>query len=338
MVPYDRIAEPGLLADLAARRVDLVVAVTPPAGVPGSFAPVARLVDRCRAAGVGIGLWPMLDDRHGRWPSAANAARFAGFCRQLVASLRAAGALPGEIAIDLEPPIDRVRALLAGQPRALFTLLDVPARAGAAPLADLARELRGEHLRVSAAVTPMAVLPSALASRAWQELFGTPLDRLALDRVNAMAYTSLFEGYARGALDRADALALLGAVARACARRFGVRAAISLGVVGGGALGDERAYRSPRELAEDVAVAGAAGIEEIALYALDGVLARPPRELWLDALSAAPAPAAEMRATPRSRAALAAGSALGVVAAGIGRLRLRAFSRWLGRSSPQARG
>ena len=70
----------------------------------------------------------------------------------------------------------------------------------------------------------------------------------------------------------------------ACARRWGARAAISLGVVGAGALGDESAYRNADELAEDVALAEAAGIDEIALFALDGIVARPPREAWLDAL------------------------------------------------------
>jgi hypothetical protein len=318
-VSFDRVAEPSLLAELAARRIDLLVAVTPQTirGAP-------RLVDSCRAAGVGVGLWPMLDDGDGRWPSAANAAPFASFCRDLVASLRATG-LPDEIAIDLEPPIDRVRAMLGGSARAL---LHRPAREAIGPLADLASELRGEGLRVSAVLTPLAVLPSALASRGWQDLLGTPVDGLACDSVNAMAYTSLFEGYSRGLLRRDDALAVLRAIAASCARRWGSRAAISLGVVGVGALGDERAYRSPRELAEDAALAREAGIADVVLFGLDGVLARPPREAWLDALDA-PYPAPPVTATPRSRAALAAGSAIGLVAAGLG---------YLPRRRDQARG
>jgi hypothetical protein len=315
-VPYDDVAERSILADLAARRVDLLVAVTPP-----TAGQAARLVDCCRAAGVGIALWPMVDDRHGRWPSAANADRFVGFCRELVASLRDAAALPDEIAIDLEPPIQRARGLLAGSPRAL---LQLPSQGGMRALAELVLELHRDALRVTGVVTPLAVLPSALASRGWQRLLGTPVDGVAFDSVNAMAYTSLLEGYSRGVLRRADALAMLRVIAATCARRWGARAAISLGVVGLGALGDERAYRTPRELAEDVALAEAAGIDELVLFALDGILARPPRAAWLDALcGAAPAAASNARPTPRARAALAAGSAVGVVAAGVGRLRRR---------------
>lgn len=321
MLPYDQIAEPALLADLAQRQVDILVAVT-----PATVARAGRLVARCRDAGVGIGLWPMVDDRQGRWPSAANAAPFVQFCRRLMDSLRAARAMPDEIAIDLEPPIQRARAILAGSPRALFQL---PDPAGMRALEAFVRELREERLRVSAAVTPLAVLPSALASRGWQSLLGTTLDRLTFDAVNAMAYTSLFEGYSRGLLRRADARALLRAIAAACAGRWASRAAISLGVVGPGALGDERAYRTPRELAEDVALAQMAGVDEVVLFALDGVLARPPRQLWLDALCGRdPASVADVN-TARARAALAAGSAIGVLAAGIGRLCDQRDIRWL---------
>lgn len=306
MVDHDRIAEPALLADLAARRVDLIVAVT-----PDTARTAPELVAACRAAGVGIALWPMIDDRDGRWPSVANARQFAAFCRALVASLAARSALPDEIAIDLEPPIARVKRMLGGSARAL---IERPgARAGWRELSDLVDELGRHRLRVSAAVTPVTALPSATASRGWQRLLGTPIDGLAFDRVNAMAYTSLFEGYSRGLLRRDDALALLGVIARTAARRWGTRAAVSLGVVGVGALGDERAYRTPRELAEDVAVAEAAGLTEIVLFGLDGILARPPRAAWLDAF----ARGTPVRAVPtaRVRAAIAAGSAIGRLAA-----------------------
>lgn len=315
MLPYDAVVEPSLLADLARRGVELVVAVTPP-----TVRAAPSLVEACRAAGVGIGLWPMLDDRDGRWPSAANAELFARFCRELVAGLRAARSMPDEIAIDLEPPIARVRALLDGRPRAL---VQAPGPRGGRLLAELVDELRAE-VRVSAAVTPVVMLPSALASRGWERALGTPVD-LGLDSVNAMAYTSLFEGYSRGWLRRDDAVALLSAVASACARRWGARAAISLGVVGAGALGDENVYRNVDELAEDVALAEAAGIDEIALFALDGIVARPPREAWLDALLGRAGARATVptRTTWRTMTALVAGTATGIVAGALGRMRRR---------------
>jgi hypothetical protein len=70
--------------------------------------------------------------------------------------------------------------------------------------------------------------------------------------------------------------------------RYGVRASVSLGAVGTGALGDERTYRDPAELVEDVGIARGAGIDDLALFNLDGALARPPISRWLDALVETP--------------------------------------------------
>jgi hypothetical protein len=119
-----------------------------------------------------------------------------------------------------------------------------------------------------------------------------------------MLYTTLIEGYSRKMLRRRDARALLVMLAEAARRRFGSRAGISLGVVAGGALGDERGYRDPSELADDVAIARAAGIDALALYGLDGILARPPIEAWLDRFVDA-APPSRPAGSWRANAALA---------------------------------
>src|SRR5262249_46470035 len=100
------------------------------------------------------------------------------------------------------------------------------------------------------------------------------------------AYTSLLEGWSRGLVDRRRAEALLGACARLARRRFGDRAGLSLGAVGAGAFGNEPAYRTVDELARDVAIARRAGIEELSLFELGGIVRRAPIEPWLDALCA----------------------------------------------------
>ncbi|MFK5151303.1 hypothetical protein ACI4CU_28550, partial [Klebsiella pneumoniae] len=79
----------------------------------------------------------------------------------------------------------------------------------------------------------------------------------------------------RRVLDRRDVRALLSAATLAAVARFGDRASVSLGCVGTGALGDEPIYRSPDELADDVAIAAEAGATDLALFDLGGVLARP---------------------------------------------------------------
>jgi hypothetical protein len=76
---------------------------------------------------------------------------------------------------------------------------------------------------------------------------------------------------------------MLGLCARRARTRWGARAGLSLGAVGTGAFGDEPVLRSPAELARDVAIARAAGIQELSLFELGGVLRRAPAEPWLEA-------------------------------------------------------
>lgn len=295
MVTHAEIAAPAVLAALAERKIGLIVAAQ-----PGPRADLVRLAQAARDAGLPFALWPMLADAAGRWASVDNAARFAAYVRALVDELDAARALPEEIALDLEPPIDRLRRLLG---------LDLPARSaphpddGAAILGALVQDLRARvptPIRVSAAVIPLVLFDDqTLGFERW---LGTPVGSIAWDHASVMVYTTLIEGYSRGLLTRNDVRPLLASSCRLAAARFGARAGVSLGAVGKGALGDEATYRSAAELADDVAIARAAGLEDLTLFDLGGVLRRPPWEAWLDAFAwTEPAPRLP-EATWKSRA------------------------------------
>src|SRR6185295_17904670 len=104
--------------------------------------------------------------------------------------------------------------------------------------------------------------------RPYQELLGTPVDGLAWDHVSVMLYTSMIEGWSRGVLRREDARSFLAAAAVLAAARLGDRAGVSLGCVGVGAFGNEPVYRAAVELADDVAIARAAGVDDLTLFEL----------------------------------------------------------------------
>ncbi len=303
-VPLPELASPALLSTLAARGIGLRAAVYP--DDLGKVASVRRAFDR---AGVELGLWPLLRDRDGRWGSCDNAEAFSAHALD---AARAAGEPAPAMVLDLEPPIGRVRAALRGR-------LAGPRGSGARwphgtrELAALAKALRRRAARVGLAAIPAVVADAKTAG--WQRALGTPVHFLHSDHVSVMAYSTLLEGYSRGALRRVDAERLLFWLSVSALRRYGARAGVSLGVVGSGALGDEASYRHPSELAEDVAVAQAGGARALGLYGLDGILARPPVEAWL-AVFAGSGAACE-RAPPaltwRARAvaaALTAGSPL----------------------------
>ncbi|WP_438029616.1 hypothetical protein [Sorangium sp. So ce233] len=312
LLPLDLVRAPRTLALLRRHGLELSVAVRPEtaAGLPD-------LAAACADAGVAVAVWPMIEDEAGRWASAGNAAVFGAFVARLLEALDARGLAAAEVVFDLEPPIEDVRRALAGGRGALDLLCGGRAGAGVSPrwrdaeraYAGMAAALHARGVATSAAIVPLVLADGP--SRGWERLLGTPVSAPPWGRVGAMLYTSLLEGYSRGALGRADAVALLASGCRAAVRRFGSRAGVSLGAVGTGALGDEPVYRSPDELREDVAVAVAAGVPDLALFDLGGVLARPPAEAWLEAFVSPPIDARFPRATLRARGVAAAAALVG---------------------------
>lgn len=294
-VPMAQLRESALLRSLATRGVELVAAVR-----PGQEGDAIALVHACGDAGVRVFVWPMLADADGRWASTANAETFVHFVIDLLGALESARATPQGLALDLEPPIGRVRTLLRGSPTAMA---GVPEDGG-----DLQRLC--DHARARDLEVLVAMVPLLLVERdGWQRLLGTPLPHGGV--VSPMLYTSLAIGYSRGVLHRADMRGLLHVCACACAEQFGARASVSLGAVGTGALGDERLLEGPWQLADDVALCRAAGIDDIALFDLGGVLRRGPPERWLDALIDTQPALAPPSLTPRARLALQAARTIG---------------------------
>lgn len=290
-MPLSELARSPMLAELARRRIELLVAVQ-----PEDRGDIVRLVTRARELGLSIGLWPLLEDGAGRWLHPGNAEAFVRWIDELLEALDRASLSIDAVALDLEPPILEVRRILDGDLGAARAWLG--RELDPAPHHRVIAALRERGIETVAAVVPPVLLPGT-PSRGWQRVLGTPIDGVAYDVVSAMLYTTLFEGYSAGVVRRADACALLARFARLARDRFGAHASVSLGAVGKGALGDERTYRDPSELAEDVGIARAAGIEDLALFDLAGVLARPPIEPWLDALTetaASPPPPPSARA------------------------------------------
>lgn len=285
-----QLCRPEVLHALRERGVQLVLAMR-------EEAPRA-VIEAAHGAGVSVAIWPMLDDARGRWASTANAAELSSFTRERLDALARDGALPDQLCLDLEPPLPRMRrALDTGVVLGRVTGDHSHATAELCALIDHAAQL---GVGTWAAVVPL-VLADRQGAPSWQRLLGTPVDALPLQRVCVMLYTSLMTGYSRGALRRRDAEFLLARAAARTSHRFGARASIALGATGRGALGDEATYRNLDELRTDVAIVRAAGIRDIALFELGGVLARPDWQAWLDAFVATDAPCPALQSSRRAR-------------------------------------
>lgn len=311
-VALDVLAAPSTLALLRRYEVAPIVAV-----FPHNVREALDVVARLDGEGLSPSIWPMLSDADGRWCNAQNAAAFVAFARSIVADAPRARAL----VVDLEPSIQVTRASITDGALSVHRVAPsadpVSMREALAALASLAMDLDARGIAMEAAIVPMLLLDGS----GWEAMLGTPFEGVAWGRVSAMLYTSIIEGWSRGILTRADAVALLGEGTARARVRFGDRTAVSLGAVSTGALGDEPIYRSPRELAEDVAVARAAGASRIDLYDLGGVLARPPAEAWLSALTETEPSRSRPTLGIRARAVLGGAGVAGGIMGAVLRLR-----------------
>jgi hypothetical protein len=310
-LPLSTLARPSTLALLERFHVEPIVAVRPDTA-GADLTGLARAFDEAR---VSLAVWPMLDDRDGRWLNASNVDRFAAFTVDLVRRLERGGAGPREVVIDLEPSIDDVRSTFASSVQNAHFLPRAAAAAGVARasegVAALARSLRAGGVQVSAAILPTVLLdpPGELG---WQRVLGAPAAPGApWDGVSVMLYTSILEGWSRGVVGRADARSVLAWAAGAARERFGDRAGVSVGAVGVGAFGNEPVLRSPEELADDVAIALAAGVDDLTLFDLGGVLGRSRPDAWLRAFVETPPAPALPEPTLRARLGVGAGRLFG---------------------------
>lgn len=294
LASYETLGSPRTLDLLERHRLFALVAVQ-----PQHLPDLPALLERFAARKIELGLWPMLADHEGRWFNRRNAARFRQHTESVLEmALPSSRSTVKEIALDLEPHIEEMRAFLSWRPSFFAKVV----RRGDSflhtkkLLGGLVDEIRARGLRALAAVMPPIALPHG---ERWERRFGTPVRELAWDHVSVMAYTSMIEGWSKGTLQRRHAVAALDRLARETKRAFGERGGISLGAVGIGAFGNEPIYRSVSELEEDVVVARDRGIGDLTLFELAGVLSRPHPEAWLSALgtvtSRGAAPASSLR-------------------------------------------
>ncbi|MBA2661231.1 MAG: hypothetical protein H0U74_02990 [Bradymonadaceae bacterium] len=265
---------------------------------------LAALLRAVQARGLGAGIWPLLPEALGYWPSERNAAAYFERIQELLSQLEARECAPQWIAVDLEPPIDQVSLLLRssfGLPAAVVQLFLAnmdPARF-ADSSAIFCREIGALNARgfeTLGVTLPLAAHDLRDGGTLWQDLLEAPWAAVPWNHAGIMAYGSMIAGYSRGMLSVEDARAIHFRLFEHLVAAFGERAHASLGVTGTGKLGDEPVYTSAEELAQDVAAARAAGISDIAIFCLEGLIGRPDAGRWIEL-----AMGAEPKAAPQTR-------------------------------------
>jgi hypothetical protein len=279
---------------------------------------MAIALHRLTARGIRVGVWPLLDDRDGYWPSEANVVDFERRVDEALRFGEKAGAPIETLAIDLEPPLEITSRLMKRDPAAITSLLfssvqDLTrselkqARFRAIDrYRALVESLKVRGIETVAAIAPPLVLDLAAGGALWQRILKTPLSGIGFQVITPMLYTSQMREllpFASGARARA----LLHALSRLLFAHAGdARPCVSLGLVSTGKLGDELSFRDPAELLLDVEATLAAGIDDLALFSLEGVLRRGAPETWLVPYTTA-RPRAPLGATSEAISALVRG-------------------------------
>lgn len=286
-LPYSEAARPQTVDLLARFHIGLNI------GVPqGSLGPdLAYLLRIYASTGLDVALWPLLDDAYGYWPSERNVARFSAYVDEVLTWAKGQDLPLRWIVVDLEPPCYQVvghqhdqglrRLWLVGR-MAWENLNAAHFHQATRAYAALQRRIRAAGAKTLVPLVEFAVEDIVLGDTVMQDLLEAPALSVPWDLVSCMAYNTMTAGYSQGRVSLADARSLQYLLLRDLAGALGERAGASIGLTGAGKLGDEPTYEDPADLALDVGTALMAGIRDISIFNLEGILGRSDPAAWLE--------------------------------------------------------
>jgi hypothetical protein len=204
------------------------------------------------------------------------------------------------VSFDLEPAFEYAETLRRAPPfridrwvELLRSHVDPPRFARARDvLAATVDDLRRAGLHAHAVALPL-VLDQPEGSTILEDALDTPVSGIDWDEVSFMVYQTAFAQLVGEWLGPA----LVSSYAADAVARFGSRAGLDLGVVGSAGIGIDpgQRYPDPEALRRDAAAAFAAGIVNMRIYSLDGVLEQGGAERWLSLTNAAADPEGSRR-------------------------------------------
>lgn len=256
-------------------------------------------------ARVSVSFWPLLSLEIGYFPCERNFLDYISFVEKVLAWAQNAGVSPDVIAVDLELPFSQVVEILkAGKlkivPKTFGILRENLSssrfKQAHSAFAELQGFVRSRGIRVLTAVLPWVLLELDGSFDLIQDMMETPVFGIDWDIISPMFYVSMISGMSGGFVNERDANWLTYKACCELADRFSEKAGVSLGVTGTGILGNEPSFDTPERLVIGIEAALAAGITDISIYNLEGILEREDPEHWFDLIRSA-----KPRIPPESR-------------------------------------
>lgn len=264
----------------------------PPGSMNGDY---ARLFGECEQAGVTAMVWALLPDELGYWANERNAGEFSGLVERIYdwADENKFG-IPW-LAVDLETPYHQMKVLeeasgfgtvghmyknyRENKNRKRF-------REASAVFNRLVDIMHDREVKVLAAALGPTAADVKTGGVGLQDALETPVSTVEWDVVSFMLYTSAMASLFPAIFDLRGARWYLYAVMRDMKEKLGGRAALSIGTTSEGKV-SHSPYKTPGELLPDMQAALAAGIGDVAVFSLEGILDSPKPEAWFETLLAA---------------------------------------------------
>ena len=287
-LPFDALRHPDTISLLLTGDLHPLIAVRP----GDDLGELGQTIRTLQSVGRNVGIWPLLSEEQGYWPNERNLTDYAPHVAWILQGL--GRVRPNRCAVDLEPPYAQVQHIM-GQRRSLRTLWrmlqdNVDPQAHARNCRDWeawARGMRAQGVNTLAVALPLVAYDLRDEEPLWQDVLKAPWHGVEWGHVGVMAYGSMVTGMSRGWLGEQDVRAVHFSMIKDVARAYKERAHVAIGLTGTGKFGDEPVYQEVDGLLKDLGAAYAAGIFDVSIFCLEGLLGRSDGGAWAHALGEA---------------------------------------------------
>jgi hypothetical protein len=286
--PYERLAEPDLVELFSRYEVAICLCVREDQVEDE----LDHLYEVYEGAGIPILLWPLLPMRHGLYVNKHTTDEFLDYLDVIFGWADEHGHRIEALVVDVEPSY--IPPEEGKEPAGLVqnfrrVAKDIDSETFDASIPEFNRIIEKIHqhdcLAVAAAF-PFVIDDRMRGIHAWEDLFGGPVATVEWDYLAVMMYTSWFKEYGKIiGLDWDAAHYLAYDYSRDLKEIWRDKAAVAVGVTSPGQGHEKVMYDSPDKIAPALAAVKAAGIDNLGIYDIKGILESGDAESWFKVLT-----------------------------------------------------
>lgn len=258
----------------------------------------ANLLGQASCQGLEVRAWLTLPVEEGYWPNEKNVDLFAQKAYALANWIQSEGWPIEWIVVDMEPDFQMMEQLMSMLENgdilgAVGLLVESHDQAtyvqSVQKFTQLVETLHAMGFKVMVVTFPLVLDDLGDGDSSIQDALNTPVDGIPWDQISFMAYTTVFERIIPNDITPF----LVKSYSRDALAAYGDRAAIDLGVIGGGGMMEGEGITNIQEFRAQVGAARGTGLTNIHAYSLDGILSleeeqQQDPQVWYEAFQVEP--------------------------------------------------